>query len=80
MAERVAAWFVWAMYAYALIGAVFALLFVTRGVQKVDSQAQGSGAAFRLLIFPGVAAFWPFFVRRWIHAHGEPPEERNPHR
>lgn len=80
MAERVATWFVWAMYVYALIGGIFSLLFVIRGVQKVDSQARGSGLGFRLLIVPGVAALWPLFARRWVHAAGESPEERNPHR
>jgi hypothetical protein len=80
MAERVATWFVWVMYAYAWIGGAFSILFVARGVQKVDSQAQGSELGFRLLIFPGVAAFWPLFIRRWMRATGEPPEEGNPPR
>jgi len=80
MAENVASVIVWAMYAYVLIGAIFAMLFVTRGVQRVDEQAKGAGFAFRLLIFPGAAAFWPFLIRRWVHANGEPSEERNPHR
>jgi len=36
-------------------------------VAKIDnySEAQGSGVGFRLLILPGVAAFWPMFLRRW---------------
>lgn len=80
MAERVASWFVWALYGYALVGCVFSLLFVARGVQKVDSQAEGSRLGFRLLIFPGVAAFWPVFLRRWLRANREPPMEGNPHR
>jgi hypothetical protein len=80
MAERLAKILVDAMYAYALFGAVFAFLFVVRGVQKVDAQAQGSGVGFRLLIFPGAAAFWPLLLARWFRATGEPPEERNPHR
>lgn len=80
MTERAATWFVWAMYAYALIGVPFSLVFVMRGVQRVDLRAQGSGLGFRLLIFPGVAAFWPLFIRRWMHSTDEPPEERNPHR
>lgn len=80
MAERLATGMVWAMCAYALVGGVFSLLFVVRGVQKVDSQARNSGLMFRLLIFPGVAAFWPLFLRRWTRANAEPPEEENPHR
>jgi len=37
---------------------VFALAFVTVGVKRIDSQANGSRVAFRLLIFPGSVAFW----------------------
>lgn len=80
MPEHIASAIVWAMYVYASVGAVFAAFFVTRGVQRVDSQAQGAGLAFRLLIFPGAAAFWPLLVSRWVQADGEPPVERNPHR
>ena len=80
MAEAVASVVVRAMYAYALTGGLFAFFFVLGGVQKVDTQAQGAGIGFRLLIFPGVAALWPLFLQRWLHATGEPPEERNPHR
>jgi hypothetical protein len=64
---------------YAVAGFLFASIFVFRGVQRIDSEAQGSGVAFRLLILPGVAAFWPMFLRRWIRGV-QPPVERNPHR
>lgn len=36
--------------AYALVGLVFAGFFVSLGVQKLDSEARGSGVGFRLLI------------------------------
>ena len=71
--------FVFGLTAYAATGFLFASIFVFRGVQKVDSEAQGSGVGFRLLILPGVAAFWPIFLRRWIRDI-QPPIERNPHR
>jgi membrane protein implicated in regulation of membrane protease activity len=80
MYERIAILLVNAFYLYALLGVVFALAFVTVGVKRVDSQANGSGIAFRLLIFPGSVAFWPVLLRRWIARRSEPPEERNPHR
>jgi hypothetical protein len=79
MAELVATYLVYALFAYSLIGALFALTFVCIGVDKVDHQAKESGWGFRILIFPGCMAFWPLFVRRWLKASGEPPEERNPH-
>jgi hypothetical protein len=80
MPERIATVLVYLFYAYAAIGVLFAIVFLSRGVQKVDHQAAGAAIAFRLLIFPGVTAFWPLLLRRWLNASGEPPEERNPHR
>ncbi len=80
MSERVVTALVFLFYAYAAAGFLFALAFVARGAQKVDRQAVGAGLAFRCLIFPGALAFWPLLLRRWLHATGEPPEERNPHR
>jgi len=65
---------------YALVGLVFAGFFVSLGVQKLDSEAKGSGIGFRLLIFPGAAAFWPMLLARWTRGIVEPPNERNPHR
>ena len=64
---------------YASLGLVFAVPFVWLGVQRLDSEAQGSGIGFRLLILPGVAAFWPMFLYRWTRRIGEPPAENNPH-
>ena len=72
--------FVYAFEAYALLGVVFAVLFVSVGVHRLDSEARASGFAFRLLIVPGVAAFWPMLLVRWIRGLKEPPIERNPHR
>jgi hypothetical protein len=80
MYERIAILLVDAFYFYALLGVVFALAFVTVGVKRIDSQANGSGTAFRLLIFPGSVIFWPLLLQRWIAGKSEPPEERNPHR
>jgi hypothetical protein len=71
--------FVFCVTAYAVTGLLFASLFVFRGVQRVDSEALGAGPGFRLLILPGVAAFWPMFLRRWIRGT-QPPIERTPHR
>jgi len=80
MFETVVNAFVYALEAYAGFGILSALAFVTAGVQRVDSEAKGSGIGFRLLILPGVAAFWPMFLRRWLQGANEPPLETNPHR
>ena len=80
MFETLAKAFVFALEAYAGLGLIFAMPFVCVGVQRLDSEAQGSGIAFRLLILPGVAAFWPMFLHRWTRGSVEPTVEKNPHR
>lgn len=80
MFEVVAKAFVYALEVYAGLGFVFALLFVWVGVQSLDSEAQNSGVGFRLLIIPGVAAFWPMLLRRWLRPISEAPVEHSPHR
>jgi len=80
MLEFLAKAFVYVLEAYGLVGLLFAAIFVWFGVQSLDSEARGSGIAFRLLILPGVAAFWPMLLGRWIRGLPEPPIEQNPHR
>lgn len=69
-----------ALSIYAAIGAGFALLFLTVGIQRVDPNAKTSGLAFRLIILPGVVALWPLLLTRWARGIAEPPAERNAHR
>jgi hypothetical protein len=80
MFEIVAKAFVFALEAYAGLGLIFAVPCVCVGVQRLDSEAQGSGIAFRLLILPGVVAFWPMLLHRWTRGSVEPPVEKTPHR
>ena len=80
MLELLSKTLVWILEAYAGIGTVFAASFVSAGVDKVDPEAKGCGIAFRLLIIPGAAAFWPMLLGRWVRGVSEPPLERNPHR
>ena len=80
MLETFAKAIVYALAVYASLGLVFAVPFVWLGVQRLDSEAQRSGIGFRLLILPGVAAFWPMFLYRWRRGIDEPPVEKNPHR
>ena len=80
MLEIIANSIVYTLVLYAGLGLVFAVPFVCLGVQRIDSEAQGSGVGFRLLILPGVAAFWPMFLYRLMREIVEPPVEKNPHR
>lgn len=80
MLETFAKAIVYALAVYASLGLAFAVPFVWLGVQRLDSEAEGSGIGFRLLILPGVAAFWPMFLHRWRGGVAQPPVENNPHR
>ena len=80
MLETFAKAIVYTLAVYASFGLVFAVPFVWLGVQRLDSEAHGSGIGFRLLILPGVAVFWPMFAYRWRLGIAEPPVEKNPHR
>ena len=78
--ERFASGLVLALEAYATLGLAFALVFVSLGVQKIDPEAKGTKLGFRLLIIPGVIAFWPMLLRRWASGATEPPPETELHR
>lgn len=49
---------------YLATGILFALYFVIYGVTKLDESAKGTGFFFRVLIFPGCAAFWVLLAWR----------------
>jgi hypothetical protein len=76
----IAEWVVNLAIIYVVIGLVFAVAFVTIGIGRIDSAAKGSPVMFRLLILPGVAAFWPVLLKRWLGGQVQPPVETNPHR
>jgi hypothetical protein len=56
------------LYVYLAVGLVFALVFVVRGVERVDPAAHGGTRGFRALIVPGCAALWPLLLARWLRA------------
>ncbi len=58
-------WAVTLLVAYSLAGLVFAVAFVSVGIQRIDAQARGSSVAFRLIVLPAAMALWPMLLRRW---------------
>lgn len=52
--------------AYLCAGFLFAVVFVLKGVTKIDEGAIGSGWGFRLIIIPGTIVFWPLLLKKWI--------------
>jgi hypothetical protein len=65
---------------YCTLGIVFALLFVSVGITRIDANAKGSGVVFRLLMMPGAMTLWPLLARRWWCGEFAPPLENNAHR
>jgi len=70
----IAQFVVGAFEAYVLVGVAFALMFLPRGVTRLDPRVAGAPKTLRLLILPGIVALWPLFAWRWIAG------EDNPHR
>ncbi len=79
ISERIASWIVSGLTIYAVVGFVFALIFVTRGVNRIDPVARESTWGFRVMIFPGSVALWPLLLKRWALGQTA-PSERNAHR
>ena len=66
MNEQLAAFIVDTAGAYVAAGGVFAAAFLTRGVSRIDAAAANAPLSFRLVILPGVVAFWPLLLVKWI--------------
>jgi hypothetical protein len=60
-----AGWFQYLLLGYAIAGVIFAVRFVTAGIEQIDPVAGSSGMCFRLMILPGVATLWPLLLLRW---------------
>ncbi|MGH7243588.1 MAG: hypothetical protein ACREJD_09250 [Phycisphaerales bacterium] len=58
--------------AYIAVGASFAIVFVFRGIQRIDPAAEHSGLPFRVILIPGATALWPVLLRRWMRAEKKP--------
>ncbi len=56
----------YAMIAWAAAGLLFAVAFVTVGIERLDDQSRGTSWWFRALLVPGVVIFWPLLLRRWL--------------
>jgi len=56
---------------YLLLGVVFVIPFLTKGLTKVDEGAQGGTIGFKIIIIPGVIVFWPVLLNKWMKASRE---------
>jgi hypothetical protein len=53
---------------YTGAGLGFALMFLARGVVRVDPRVAGAPLTLRLVILPGIVALWPLVALRWFTA------------
>jgi len=65
---------------YLLIGVLFVIPFLMKGLNKVDEGAHGSTIGFKIIIIPGVVVFWPVLLSKWMKEkrnHGDTKAQRN---
>ena len=51
---------------YLLVGFLFTIFFLYKGIAMVDPGTEGSSRFFKLLLVPGLMVFWVYFLRKWI--------------
>ena len=54
---------------YLLLGVLFVVPFLVKGLTKVDEGAHGGTIGFKIIIIPGVIVFWPVLLIKWIKAN-----------
>ena len=58
---------------YLLLGIIFAIAFLWKGITKVDAGAKNTRFFLKLLIFPGAVLFWVVLLRKWIKSTKSKP-------
>jgi len=53
---------------YLVTGIFFAIVFLIKGIDKIDTTAHGSGWGFRIIILPGTIVLWPLLLNKWKKA------------
>jgi hypothetical protein len=80
MSHNIADLLVTVAHGYLILGILFAMVFVTWGVNRIDPLAPAAPWTFRVLVTPGTVVFWPLLLVRWLTGSVAPPVETNPHR
>jgi len=78
MGLTLAIWLVRVAALYLVLGVLFGVPFVVRGIGRIDPVARHGTWGFRLLVLPGSIALWPWLA--WRLARGVMPREHNAHR
>ena len=56
---------------YLVLGVLFVIPFLVKGITKVDEGAHGGTIGFKIIIIPGVIVFWPVLLNKWMKAGKE---------
>lgn len=56
---------------YLLLGVLFVIPFLWKGLTKVDEGAHGGSVGFKIIIIPGVIVFWPVLLSKWMKSGSE---------
>lgn len=56
---------------YAAFGLLFGLYFLFIGATKIDPLLANSKKGIRVLLFPGVIATWPLFIKKAFKSKSE---------
>jgi len=51
---------------YLVLGVLFVIPFLMKGLNKIDEGAHGSTIGFKIIIIPGVIVFWPVLLSKWM--------------
>jgi len=63
--------FLWLISVYLIAGLIFYFPFIKMGIEKIDQNAKDTTIGFKLIILPGVIAFWPFLLRKWVNSKSD---------
>jgi uncharacterized membrane protein YphA (DoxX/SURF4 family) len=60
------------IYLYFVLGLLFGLWFVFKGVDSIDHQMEGTTWITRLILLPGTVALWVILLYKWLKSskHG----------
>ena len=67
------------VFIYLILGILFVIPFLIKGLTKVDEGAHGGTIGFKIIIIPGVIVFWPVLLKKWMRnfKHGDTKAQRN---
>ena len=63
-----------------LVGVLFVIPFLMKGLNRIDEGAHGSTIGFKIIIIPGVIVLWPLLLSKWMKSnlnHGDTKAQRN---